>query len=127
MEQHRIQARLIKLGVEIKTDRVLDGFSGGTGKLSCAYTGRPDEVAADKVLLVTARLPKDDLYQSLASDPEKLEKAGIKTLKAIGDAYGPGTVAAAVYSGHRFARELEAPDIGDAVPFKREIPALAPL
>jgi hypothetical protein len=31
----------------------------------------------------------------------------------------------ATYAGHRFARELDEPDIGDALPFRREVTALA--
>jgi len=43
-------------------------------------------------------------------------------VQRIGDALAPGTVAAAVYAGHRAARELDAavPD-ADAVPFLREL------
>ena len=39
----------------------------------------------------------------------------------------PRPTAYAVYAGHRYARELDAPDIGDAVPFKRELTELAEL
>lgn len=38
----------------------------------------------------------------------------------IGDAVAPGTVAAAVFSGHRLARELDLEPWGDTVPFLRE-------
>jgi hypothetical protein len=34
---------------------------------------------------------------------------------------------AAVYAGHRCARELDGPDRGDDPQFKRELTALAPL
>ncbi|RUW85066.1 hypothetical protein EOA29_06590 [Mesorhizobium sp. M1E.F.Ca.ET.063.01.1.1] len=37
----------------------------------------------------------------------------------------PGPIAWATYAGHRFARELDEPDIGDALPFRREVAALA--
>ena len=43
----------------------------------------------------------------------------------IGDAEAPGPIAWATYAGHRFARELDEPDIGDALPFRREVTALA--
>ncbi len=45
--------------------------------------------------------------------------------KVIGDAEAPGPIAWATYAGHRFARELDEPDIGDALPFRREVTALA--
>jgi dimethylamine/trimethylamine dehydrogenase len=117
----------MELGVEIYPNAVLEGVAGGKAELSCAYSGERRKMDAPNLLLVTARLPKDELYQELAGAPEKLEGAGIKSLKLIGDAYGPSTVAAAVYSGHRYARELEAPDPGDAAPFKREVSELAAL
>jgi dimethylamine/trimethylamine dehydrogenase len=46
------------------------------------------------------------------------------SLTRIGDCFGPGTIAAAVYGGHRYARELGVPQT-DAVPFRRELPRLA--
>jgi dimethylamine/trimethylamine dehydrogenase len=46
------------------------------------------------------------------------------SLTRIGDCHAPGTIAAAVYAGHRYAREL-GQAASDAVPFRRELPALA--
>jgi len=46
-------------------------------------------------------------------------------VKVIGDAEAPGPIAWATYAGHRYARELDEPDIGDALPFRREVTALA--
>ena len=37
----------------------------------------------------------------------------------------PGPIAWATYAGHRYARELDMPDIGDNLPFRREITELA--
>ena len=36
-------------------------------------------------------------------------QAGIKTVTMLGDCLAPGTIAAAVYSGHRTAREFDVP------------------
>jgi dimethylamine/trimethylamine dehydrogenase len=52
-----------------------------------------------------------------------LDTAGIQTLRAIGDCHGPATIAAAVYEGHRFARELGAETTD--IPFRRELSELA--
>ena len=52
-------------------------------------------------------------------DSERLTNAGIKTLKCIGDSFAPATIAAAVYSGHLAARELQTEPQED-VPFLRE-------
>jgi dimethylamine/trimethylamine dehydrogenase len=52
--------------------------------------------------------------------------AGIKTVNRIGDAEAPGTIAAAVFGGHRYARELDLEPWGDEVPFLRENAQLGP-
>ena len=46
-------------------------------------------------------------------------------MKVIGDAQSPAAIAWATYAGHRYARELDEPDRGDDVPFRRELAALA--
>jgi dimethylamine/trimethylamine dehydrogenase len=56
---------------------------------------------------------------------EDWKSAGIRSVKVIGDAQAPAPIAWATYAGHRYAEELDAPDIGDAVPFRRELAALA--
>ena len=47
--------------------------------------------------------------------------------QAIGDALAPGTIAHAVWDGHRYAEEFDDPAARDSdrVPFRREIVALA--
>ena len=37
----------------------------------------------------------------------------------------PGTIAASVYSGHGYARALDASKSNDPVPFRRELPAIS--
>jgi dimethylamine/trimethylamine dehydrogenase len=47
-------------------------------------------------------------------------------LRVFGDAWAPGTIAAAVWDGRRYAEELDEPrSDGDEPPFKREVVALA--
>jgi dimethylamine/trimethylamine dehydrogenase len=58
------------------------------------------------------------------SQPDALREAGIKSVTLIGDALAPGTIAAAVYQGHRYGREFDEPLAGE-VAFKREMPSLA--
>ena len=41
--------------------------------------------------------------------------------RAIGDAWSPGTIAAAVWDGRRNAEELDDSRDPDAVPFRREV------
>ena len=72
---------------------------------------------------VTSLTPNNALYRALAGNPSALESAGIKSVSAIGDCLAPSTIAAAVYAGHKAARGLDEGSI-DAVPFKRELPAI---
>jgi dimethylamine/trimethylamine dehydrogenase len=63
------------------------------------------------------RLPNDGLYEALMGMQQDLP-AGIGSIKRVGDCYGPATIAAAVYEGHRYARDLDAAIDPDGVPFK---------
>jgi dimethylamine/trimethylamine dehydrogenase len=49
--------------------------------------------------------------------------AGIVSITSIGDCFAPSTIAAAVYAGHRNAREFDRPPT-DAAAFQRELPDL---
>ena len=119
MEQGFIQARLLELGVEIKTNRNLVSIGNGVAKLACTYTGRTESIACAATVMVTMRLPDDGLYHALIADGAANEAAGIVSIDRIGDGLAPATIAAAVYAGHRYARELDGP-AAEVVAFKRE-------
>ena len=70
------------------------------------------------VVLVTSRLPNDNLYHDLVSDSDALVDAGIKSVDRIGDCLAPHLIAAAVYSGHRYAQEMDE-DVPET-PFSRK-------
>jgi dimethylamine/trimethylamine dehydrogenase len=119
LEQHRIQARLMGMGVKVMLSHNLIAVAPGTATVACGYTDATTVLEVESTVLVTMRSPVDGLYQVLS-------KASLPNLARIGDCLGPSTIAAAVYSGHRFARELGEPEMGN-VPFRRELPALAPV
>jgi dimethylamine/trimethylamine dehydrogenase len=123
LEQHAIQKRLLELGVEILTNRNLVEFDGESATLECTFTGRRAAVPASSIVTVTSRLPNDDLAVALAAAPEAVAAAGIISVTSIGDCLAPSTIAAAVYAGHRYAREFDWPQ-SDAVGFKRELPQI---
>jgi len=108
-EQFQTQQRLIQLNVEIITAHGLDEFDGASARLSCVYTERTRIVAADAVVLVTARTPTDSLYKEIAGkiESDTTESVVTPTLEKIGDCDAPALIAAAIYAGHRYARELE--------------------
>jgi dimethylamine/trimethylamine dehydrogenase len=126
LEQAKIQTRLLEIGVTIRPHRALARIAADHAEIACVFTGKAEEIVADSVLLVTARDPRDELYRDLRARRADWAAAGIKSVRVIGDADAPGTIAAAVYAGHRYAQELDASGIGDALPFKREIAELLP-
>jgi len=95
-------------------------------ELACIFTDRIVRHEAGSVVMVTARLPNDNLYHELMAAPGTLGKAGIKSVTRIGDCLAPGMIAHAVYSGHRHARELDAPAPAD-LSFRPEPLDLSPL
>jgi dimethylamine/trimethylamine dehydrogenase len=123
LEVTHIQKRLLELGVEILANRTVTAFRGDHIELACVVTDRRSERPCAAVVTVTARLPEEGLYQALRDDPDALSAAGIRSVTAIGDCLVPSTIAAAVYAGHRYARELDGPP-APTVPFKRELPAI---
>jgi dimethylamine/trimethylamine dehydrogenase len=126
MEQHRIQRRLLELGVEIVTSHALTSTLAGAVATTCVFTGRERTIDCDAAVFVTARLPEDALYQDLLARRSEWPESGLRTVSAVGDCWCPGTIAAAVWEGRRYAEELDEPaDRGDTVPFRREVTELA--
>ena len=121
LEQHRIQAHVLELGIEVVTSQNITRIGNGAVETACVYTDRAGNLAAATVVLVTSRLPNDGLLLGLNADPGRLADAGIVAVTAIGDCNCPSTIAAAVHDGHRVARELDAPPENPDLPFRREI------
>ncbi len=113
LEQHIIQAKLMEMGVTIVLSHNIAQISPGEVTLECGYTGATRALPCTAVVPLTMRLPDDALYTALADQ-------GLPSLTRIGDALAPSTIAAAVYSGHRYAQELGT-EIGDRAPFRREL------
>lgn len=109
-EQHRIQQRLLSLGIDLQTGMSLASVAEDSVTLECVFTGRTHDVAASNVVMATSRKPQDGLFHALVDQID---------IKRIGDCLAPGTIATSVYSGHRYARELDA-DAPVPVPFRRE-------
>jgi dimethylamine/trimethylamine dehydrogenase len=124
MEQNRIQALLLELGVDIAAAHDLLFIGDGEAELACVYTGRRERRACTSAVMVTSRLPEDALYHELTGAHDALSKAGIKSVDRVGDCLAPGTIAHAIYAAHRHARELDEAQT-EGVPFKRELVALA--
>ncbi len=117
-DQHRVQARLIEQGAVLHLSQSIARFTPQGAVLACGYTGREVEITANAAVLVSERIPNDALFQALFAQPIE----GVQSLRAIGDCHAPGIIAAAVYSGHLAARELQEPS--QAIGFRRERSAL---
>ena len=86
----------------------MSALGNGAVTIEPEYGGDPFERACATLVLVTAPLAADALYHALMEDEAALAQAGIRRVTRIGDCLAPGTIAAAVYGGHRYARELGA-------------------
>ena len=126
LEQHRIQSRLLDLGVTLHLSQAPQEIHARAVTITCTYTAREARIAADAVVMVTSRTPDDALYHALIARRADWQSAGIQSVKLIGDAAAPGPIAWATYAGRRYAEELDAPDNGDALSFRREIAELLP-
>ena len=81
------------------------------------FTGASGPLAADAVVLVTARLPEDALALELERRVSDWAGAGMDELAVIGDALAPATIAHATYAGRRYGEECDA---------RRRRPAVTP-
>ena len=125
LEQHEIHKRLVEMGVSIKLNRGVTAIASGSVETNCTFTDQRDIMTCDAVVLVSSKTENNGVYQDLKSRQSDWADAGIKSVQIIGDANAPGPIAWATYAGHRYARELDGDDIGDALPFRREITHLA--
>ena len=119
LEQGHIEARLKQAGITILTRRNVVRVSAGEVVVLNAMTDQ-EEVLPGSIVSITMRLPDDVLYSDLMALGDGPQNAGIKSIRRIGDCYGPSLIASAVYEGHRYARELDTDVDIDVVPFKRE-------
>jgi dimethylamine/trimethylamine dehydrogenase len=118
LESLPIAKRIARLGIEVITYANVAGFTDGKVRLVSQLTGEITERSAVALVTITARMPADSLYEQLR---DRWQEAGIASLMRIGDCWAPSTIQQAVYTGHKWARELdEAPEL--LIP--RELPMI---
>jgi dimethylamine/trimethylamine dehydrogenase len=123
IEAVHVNKQLRRLGITVVTHHDVTLLAPDHAEITCAYAATRQQVAAAAVVLVTSRLPNEALHLELAAKADEAKAAGIKSVTRIGDCLAPGFIAHAVYHGHRYARELDAPPQGE-VPFKRHVPLM---
>ncbi len=126
LEQAAIHRRLVAAGVEIVLNRGVAAIHADGVETNCSYTDARSVIGCDAVVVVAARRSVAVLHHALMARFADWGDAGIRSVTLIGDAAAPGPIAWATYAGHRYARELDMPDLGDALPFRREVAELSP-
>jgi dimethylamine/trimethylamine dehydrogenase len=109
LEQRHIEKRMLNVGIEILARHQLSAVGDGLLELTNNLNGEVSK-REGSVVSVTARLPRDELFEALK---------GKIPVRRIGDCFGPSIIAAAVYEGHRYAREFDTEINPDTVPFNR--------
>jgi dimethylamine/trimethylamine dehydrogenase len=107
-EQPQVHRALFGCGVTLHTLTRVTAFADGEVELTGHFTQAVERLPCRSLIIVGARFAHDVLYRTLQARGAELERAGIRSLTRIGDALAPGAIVHAVYSGHRYARELEA-------------------
>jgi dimethylamine/trimethylamine dehydrogenase len=127
LEQAIIMRRLLELGVQVHVSKAVEEVGAGLVTLGCTWMGARSEMPADSVVMVTSRVPHDQLYHDLRHVSDTWADHGLQSVKLIGDAAAPGPIAWATYAGRRFAEEIDEPDLrGDTPSFRREVAGLEP-
>ncbi len=106
-EQHRVQCRMLELGVKIITSHGLAAFDGREAQIECSFTGNRQSIDVEAVVTVTMREPNDELFHEVNRMLEGEVEHRPGSITRIGDCEAPSIIAGAVYSGHRYARELD--------------------
>jgi len=93
-EQDFIQAKLLSMGITTEFTQKIEQINKNTLYTKCIYTGGSYGHSFDNLILVTGRESNADLFNQLSIPAFR-----------IGDCLVPSSIADAVYSGHKFARE----------------------
>src|ERR1700733_153220 len=124
-EQPQVHRALFACGIALHTLARVVGFARGELHLERQFTNVPLVLPCGSLIIVGARLAEDTLQRALAARAEELTAAGIRSVSAIGDALAPGAIVHAVYSGHRYARELDTDPDGAGARRDAPLPRLA--
>lgn len=118
-ELQTVQKHLRELEVHILTDRKVDSIEKNVLTSACVFTGERQDHEFGSLVVVSLRKPNDALFLQLKEQEQEWQDYGVRSVTTIGDCFAPGTIAEAVYAGHKFAREFGDND-GGAVGFRSE-------
>ena len=121
-EQFFIQKKLMTMGIKTVLGHTMQRASAGVLSAACIYTGEVRDISYDSLVLVTGRSPDRGLHDALRVTLGNTGDAGPLKVSSVGDCLVPSSIADAVFSGHRFAREFDEPIPNS--PVRRERPPL---
>ncbi len=120
LEQTLIEKRLHDLDIQLIEKHALISVKQEKALIQHVVSQEQRSLLIHNLILVTARKPNDQLYFDLTEDPGAIQQTGICSVMRIGDCLAPSTIAAAVYSGHLYARNFNEKIDIDEVPYRRE-------
>ena len=106
LEQHRIHSRILEKGIRVVVSHTATDYDGANLTVGCVFSGARHVIPASTLIPVTSREPDESLYLHLLGDEAGRKKASIKTVQRIGDCVAPGPIAAAIFAGHKYGRDL---------------------
>ncbi|QUD89373.1 oxidoreductase [Phenylobacterium montanum] len=115
-EQPNVHMNLARLGVELITRRSVAAYMPGLLVTEDIFTRAQAELPCASLVVVGHRRPRSALYDALVARKGEWAEAGVRSVDRIGDAAAPGALVHAVYSGHLYARTLDAP--AEALPYR---------
>ena len=115
-EQFNYQKSLLKNGVNLELSKNIISYDDKNLVLSCVYTEKLSKINIDAIVMITSRLPNDNLFYELI---ENTQSKKFKSINKIGDCLSPSTIAAAVYDGRKFAMEFD-DDLAEVYLSKRD-------
>jgi dimethylamine/trimethylamine dehydrogenase len=121
-EGFRVNRQIRAAGATVVTDHLVTEVGPAGARGQNVWSPDPVEWAADAVVLVTERQPRDSLYHELQADPDRLAAEEIEAVYRVGDCVAPRLIAECVFDGHRLAREIDSADPTMPLPFLRELP-----
>jgi dimethylamine/trimethylamine dehydrogenase len=107
-EQPQVHRALASANIVLHTLARVTAFAGGVVTLTSQFTGHETQLPCASLVIVGTRFGDDTLYAELMARADEWQGSGMKSVTRIGDALAPGALVHAVYSGHRYARELDA-------------------
>jgi dimethylamine/trimethylamine dehydrogenase len=123
-EQPQVHRALFSARVALHTLTRVTGFAAGAVTLANQFTDAESQIPCRSLVIVGARFASDSLHAELTARADEVSAAGIRSVTRIGDALAPGALVHAIYSGHRFARELDADPA--TLAFRRDAPLARP-